>query len=63
MEAFVQWRRSGSDGNEVPKLVLPPGATAGPLIRRFTLSPDEIAANPNIPAPQPTYYDKMWFDK
>ena len=62
MEAFVQWRRSGPDGNEIPALTVPEGATAGPLIRRFTLSTDEIAANPNIPVPQPKYYDKMWFD-
>ena len=61
-EAFVQWRRSGTDGNEVPALSLPPNATAGPLIRRYTYSPDEIAANPNIPNPQPKYYEKMWFD-
>lgn len=63
MEAFVQWRRSGSEGNEIPTLSLPPGATSGPLIRRWTLATEEISANPNIPAPQPTYYDKMWFDK
>lgn len=62
MEAFVQWRRSGPDGSEVPALTLPIGATSGALIRRFPLSPDEIAANPNIPNPQPLYYDKMWFD-
>jgi hypothetical protein len=62
MEAFVQWRRSGPEGSEVPTLTLPPGAPAGPLIRRWTYSPDEIAANPNIPNPQPKYYDKMWFD-
>jgi len=62
LDAFVQWRRSGSDGNEVPKLTLPPGATAGPLIRRFVLSPDETAANPNVPKPAPAYNEKMWFD-
>ena len=62
MEGFVQWRRSGNEGNEVPKLTVPPGATAGPLIRRWTLSPDEISANPNIPNPAPKYYDKVWFD-
>lgn len=62
LEAFTQWRRSGTDGNETPLLTLPTGATQGPLIRRFILSPDEIAANPNIPSPQPKYYDKMWFD-
>ncbi|WP_285010192.1 SusD/RagB family nutrient-binding outer membrane lipoprotein [Pedobacter faecalis] len=62
MEAFVQWRRSGPEGSEVPELTLPLGAFSGPLIRRFTLSEDEIAANPSIPNPQPKYFDKMWFD-
>lgn len=62
LEAFVQWRRSGSEGNEVPALTLPPGATAGPLIRRFVLPPNEISSNPNVPDPQPKYSDKVWFD-
>ncbi|SDG06133.1 Starch-binding associating with outer membrane [Pedobacter terrae] len=62
MEAFVQWRRSGPEGSEVPALTLPIGATSGALIRRYTLSLDEVAANPNIPNPQPRYFDKMWFD-
>lgn len=61
-EAFVQWRRSGPEGNEVPVLTRPPGTPAGSLFRRFKLSPDETAANPNIPNPQPNYYDKVWFD-
>ncbi|AOM76545.1 SusD/RagB family nutrient-binding outer membrane lipoprotein [Pedobacter steynii] len=61
-DAFVQWRRSGSDGNEVPKLTLPKDATPGPLFRRFVLSPEEIAGNPNIPTPTPVHTDKMWFD-
>lgn len=62
LDAFVQWRRSGTDGNEVPALSLPDGAPAGPLIRRFVLGPAEKAANPNIPNPLPVYSDKMWFD-
>lgn len=62
LEAFVQWRRSGPDGSEVPTLTLPKDATPGPLIRRYTLSPDETSSNPNIPNPQPRYFDKVWFD-
>jgi hypothetical protein len=62
LEAFVQWRRSGPDGSEVPAMTVPKGATPGPLFRRFPLSSDETAANPNIPNPQPKYYDKVWFD-
>lgn len=62
LEAFTQWRRSGPEGSEVPNLQLPDGATQGPLIRRWELSPDEISANSNAPKPLPRYYDKMWFD-
>ncbi|MEB3218765.1 MAG: SusD/RagB family nutrient-binding outer membrane lipoprotein [Nostocales cyanobacterium 94392] len=62
LDAFVQWRRSGTDGNEVPALTLPAGAPAGPLIRRYTLAPVEKTSNSNIPTPLPLYYDKMWFD-
>ncbi|MBD3750778.1 MAG: SusD/RagB family nutrient-binding outer membrane lipoprotein [Sphingobacteriales bacterium] len=62
LESFVQWRRSGPDGSEVPALTLPTGAPAGPLIRRYVLPNSEITANPNIPVPQPVYTDKMWFD-
>ena len=62
LDAFIQWRRSGPEGSETPALTVPPLATQGPLIRRFTLSPDELTSNPNIPTPQPKYYDKMWFD-
>jgi hypothetical protein len=62
LDAFTLWRRSGVDGNEYPALTLPPAATAGPLIRRWPYSPDELTANPNAPTPTPQYYDKMWFD-
>lgn len=62
LEAFTQWRRSGSEGNEVPVLTLPDGATQGPLIRRWEISPDEVTANRNRPNPAPKYSDKMWFD-
>lgn len=64
LEAFTQWRRSGdsTNGTEIPALTLPKDATPGPLFRRFTLSTDEQATNPNIPTPQPKYYDKVWFD-
>ncbi|WP_345234068.1 SusD/RagB family nutrient-binding outer membrane lipoprotein [Olivibacter ginsenosidimutans] len=62
-EAFTQWRRSGPEGSEIPELKRPSGATSGPLIRRLTLSPDEISANPSIPSPLPRYTDKVWFDE
>ena len=62
LDAFTLWRRSGVEGSEYPVLLLPPGATAGPLIRRWPYSPDELTANPNAPKPTPKYFDKMWFD-
>lgn len=62
LDAFTLWRRSGVDGSEYPALTLPPAATAGPLIRRWPYSPDELTANPNAPTTPPQYFDKMWFD-
>ena len=35
LEEFVQWRRSGSNGNEVPALTVPTEATSRDLIRRW----------------------------
>lgn len=61
-EAFVQWRRSGPEGSEVPKLTLPKDATPGPLFRRFVLPQEELGANINIPQPTAVYSEKMWFD-
>lgn len=62
LEAFTQWRRSGSENEEVPTLTLPANAPANPLFRRYEYSPDEATANPNTPKGV-HYYDKMWFDK
>lgn len=55
-EAWVTWRR-----NEIPALRLPTGAQTGNLIRRLQYPPDEVAANPNVPA-QKQLDEKMWFD-
>lgn len=62
LEAFTQWRRSGSEGAEVPEFSLPANSPANPLFRRFVYSPEESTANPNTPQ-DIHYYDKMWFDK
>lgn len=62
VEAFVQWRRSGPEGSEVPILELPFEATSGPLIRRLTYPANELTANPSAPSPKPQYYEKLWFD-
>lgn len=61
-EAFVQWRRSGADGNEYPKLTVPQAAVAKDLLRRWDYSPEELTSNPNAPKTNPNLWDKMWFD-
>lgn len=61
-EAFVQWRRSGADGNEYPKLSVPETAITKDLIRRWDYSPEEMTSNPNAPSSNPNLWDKMWFD-
>lgn len=62
MEAFLQWRRSGPEGAEIPAMTIPVNATAGPLIRRLTLPLNETLTNPSIPKPIPVYTAKQWFD-
>lgn len=62
VEAFVMWRRSGTDATEFPKLTLPDGAPAGPLFRRYVYPNDEIVGNKNAPKDLPKYYEKQWFD-
>lgn len=62
LEEFVQWRRSGSNGNEVPVLTVPTEATSRELIRRWEYSPEEMTANPNAPKESPKIWEKMWFD-
>ncbi len=62
LDAFTQWRRSGPEGHEVPRLVIPNNASQEGLFRRFEYSPDEATANPNTPK-DIKFYHKMWFDK
>ena len=63
LEAFTQWRRSGTAGNEVPALQVPSGTSAGGLMRRW-LYPQAAEIVPNINAPKttPLVTDKLWFD-
>lgn len=61
-ECFVQWRRSGTKGNEVPTLTVPTEASAKDLIRRWDYSPDELSTNPNAPKESPKIWEAMWFD-
>ncbi len=63
LDAWIQSRRSGDEGSEVPNLQLPPGAPAGGLARRWIYPDDELTGNTNAPSELPHIYDKMWFDK
>jgi Starch-binding associating with outer membrane len=63
LEAWVQWRRSGTAGNEYPVLSVPQGALVGGLVRRLLYRSEEIAANPNTPKPIPLQDSATWFDK
>lgn len=63
LDAFTQWRRSGAEGDETPKLKLPIGAPAGGLFRRFEYPiTNEISANPNAPKTRIRFTEKVWFD-
>lgn len=61
-EEFVQWRRSGTKGNEVPTLKVPKDATSKELIRRWEYSPEEMTANINAPKESPKIWEELWFD-
>jgi hypothetical protein len=63
LEAWVQWRRSGTAGNEYPVLTVPQGALVGGLVRRLLYRSEEIAANPNTPNPIPLQDAATWFDR
>ncbi|MDF1571063.1 MAG: SusD/RagB family nutrient-binding outer membrane lipoprotein [Bacteroidales bacterium] len=63
LEGWVQSRRSGDAGNEVPNLQLPNGAPAGGIMRRWPYPDDELTGNINAPSALPQIYDKLWFDK
>ncbi|NJX14790.1 SusD/RagB family nutrient-binding outer membrane lipoprotein [Tamlana crocina] len=62
LEGWINWRRSGTEGNEVPDLQLPPGAPAGGLFRRYTYPSGELTSNSNAPDGSDKLFDKLWFD-
>lgn len=62
IDGWCNWRRSGSNGNEVPHLTVPTNANFPDLFRRWPYPDSERAANPNVPDPLPKIYDNMWFD-
>ena len=63
LEAWVQWRRSGTAGQEFPSLSVPQGALVSGLVRRLVYRSEEITSNPNTPSPVPQQDAAMWFDK
>lgn len=63
LEAWVQWRRSGTQGNEYPILQVPQGALVSGLVRRLLYRNEEITSNPNTPNPVPAQNVATWFDK
>jgi hypothetical protein len=63
LEAFVQWRRSGTAGQEYPAMTVPQGALVPGLFRRLVYRSEEINSNTNTPKPPPTSDKAVWFDK
>jgi hypothetical protein len=62
LEGWVQSRRSGPDGQEIPQIVAPAEAPqSGVIMRRWPYSDEESTGNINCPD-QYNYWDKMWFD-
>lgn len=62
LEAFVQWRRSGTKGNEVPALTMPPYNEHPGLIRRWEYPGTDINLIPNAPEQLPQLWEALWFD-
>ncbi len=63
LDAFTNWRRSGDEGNEIPRLSLPEGAPAGGLMRRWPYPlAEEVSPNINAPKEAALMTDKLWFD-
>jgi hypothetical protein len=64
LDAFTQWRRSGTAGNEIPALTIPINAPSNGLFRRYEYPiSNEINQNPNAPKTVVKYYTATWFDK
>jgi hypothetical protein len=62
IEGWVQLRRSGPEGAEIPRMSVPAGAPVGSLLRRLQYRSEEINSNPNTPTGL-QLDAKMWFDK
>ncbi len=62
VEAWVQHRRSGVAGQEIPAMTPPPGTPVSGLLRRLLYRSEEINSNPNTPTGL-NLDTPMWFDK
>ena len=62
IEAWVQLRRSGPEGAEIPFVSVPSGAPVGGILRRLLYRSEEVNSNPNVPTGL-QLDTKMWFDQ
>ncbi len=62
IEGWVQHRRSGVIGQEIPAMATPTGAPVAGLIRRLLYRSEEVNSNPNTPSGL-TLDTPQWFDK
>ncbi len=62
IEGWVQHRRSGVIGQEIPAMKTPDSAPVSGLVRRLLYRSEEINSNPNTPTGL-TVDTPQWFDK
>ena len=62
IEGWVQHRRSGTIGQEIPAMTTPTGAPVAGLVRRLLYRSEEVSSNPNTPSGL-TLDTPQWFDK
>ena len=62
VEGWVQNRRSGAIGQEIPAMTTPAGAPVAGLVRRLLYRSEEINSNPNTPTGL-AVDAPLWFDK
>ncbi len=62
IEGWVQHRRSGAIGQEIPAMTTPTGSPVSGLVRRLLYRSEEINSNPNTPTGI-ALDTPQWFDK
>ncbi len=62
VEGWLQHRRSGPVGQEIPTMTTPTGAPVAGLVRRLLYRSEEVNSNPNTPAGI-AVDTPQWFDK